>query len=274
MLSFIFNYLPILFIFLNNATMVQIVCNMFLSSFKCGKIALEVLNVNKEGNTKVMLLNCNSNVLKLENQDIKIYDITTPLKGSDIAKNDIVFLIYDNTKELKVDFDINEFMNKTLTIGFIIHNQSEINQVEIEKFTSLADCHIMVSNEDINNISNIIETINNVVFSDSIINIDLADVKAIMKKGASAVIGIGSSVGKNRAIEAARQAVSTLTSKINEANSAIVNVTGGNNLTLFEIEDAVKTIRDFSNTDISIIFGAIVNKKLNDEVIVTVIAVI
>ena len=95
-----------------------------------------------------------------------------------------------------------------------------------------------------------------------------------MEKSGTAIIGIGCNAGENRAIEAARQAVanSLLEATIEGATNAIVNVTGGNNLTLFEIEDAVETVREAANSDVNIIFGAIKNENLQDEVIVTVIA--
>ena len=99
-------------------------------------------------------------------------------------------------------------------------------------------------------------------------------VKTVMEKSGTAIIGIGCAAGENRAIEAAKQAVSNslLEETIDGARNAIVNVTGGNNLTLFEIEDAVETVREAANNDVNIIFGAIKNENLQDEVIVTVIA--
>jgi len=95
-----------------------------------------------------------------------------------------------------------------------------------------------------------------------------------MEKSGTAIIGIGCNAGENRAIEAARQAVanSLLEATIDGATNAIVNVTGGKNLTLFEIEDAVETVREAAKSDVNIIFGAIKNENLSDEVIVTVIA--
>lgn len=95
-----------------------------------------------------------------------------------------------------------------------------------------------------------------------------------MEKSGTALIGIGMGVGENRAIDAARQAVtnSLIETTIDGATDAIINITGGENLTLFEIEDAVETVRELANNDINIIFGSIPNKNLTDEVIVTVIA--
>lgn len=95
-----------------------------------------------------------------------------------------------------------------------------------------------------------------------------------MAKRGNALIGIGLGVGENRAIEAAKQAVSSplLETSIVGATDAIINVTGGSSLTLFEAEDAAEVVRASANTDINIIFGAVINEDLDDEVIVTVIA--
>ena len=95
-----------------------------------------------------------------------------------------------------------------------------------------------------------------------------------MEKRGNALIGIGMGTGDNRATEAAEQAVSSplLEASISGATDAIINVTGGSNLTLFEVEEAAEVIRKSANTDINTIFGAVINENLNDEIIVTVIA--
>ena len=105
-------------------------------------------------------------------------------------------------------------------------------------------------------------------------NLDFADVKGVMENRGNALIGIGMGVGEDRAAEAARQAVSSplLETSISGATDAIINVTGGSNLTLFEVEEAADVIRTSANTDINTIFGAVINENLNDEIIVTVIA--
>ena len=119
-----------------------------------------------------------------------------------------------------------------------------------------------------------VQGISDLIAIPGLVNLDFADVKTVMEKSGTAIIGIGCNAGENRAIEAARQAVSNslLEATIEGATNAIVNVTGGKNLTLFEIEDAVETVREAANSDINIIFGAIKNDNLTDEVIVTVIA--
>lgn len=120
-----------------------------------------------------------------------------------------------------------------------------------------------------------VQSISDLIAVTGVINLDFADVKTVMQKSGTAIIGIGCNAGENRAIEAARQAVanSLLEATIEGATNAIVNVTGGSNLTLFEIQDAVETVRAAANNnDVNIIFGAIQNDNLTDEVIVTVIA--
>ena len=119
-----------------------------------------------------------------------------------------------------------------------------------------------------------VQSISDLIAVAGLVNLDFADVKAVMEKRGNALIGIGLGVGENRAIEAAKQAVSSplLETNIVGATDAIINVTGGNSLTLFEAEDAAEIVRQSSNTDINIIFGAVINENLNDEVIVTVIA--
>lgn len=119
-----------------------------------------------------------------------------------------------------------------------------------------------------------VQSISDLIAVPGLVNLDFADVKAIMSGRGNALIGIGYGIGADRAVEAARQAVSSplLETAITGATDAIINITGGNNLTLFEAEDAAEIIRSAANTDINTIFGAVINENLNEEVIVTVIA--
>ena len=119
-----------------------------------------------------------------------------------------------------------------------------------------------------------VQSISDLIAVTGLVNLDFADVKEVMSNSGNALIGIGIGTGEGRAVEAAKQAVSSplLEASITGATSAIINVTGGNNLTLFEVEDAAEVIRAAANTDINTIFGAVINENLKDEVIVTVIA--
>ncbi len=119
-----------------------------------------------------------------------------------------------------------------------------------------------------------VQSISDLIAVVGLVNLDFADIKSIMKDSGNAVIGIGIGMGEDRAIVAAKEAVSSplLENSIDGATDAIINITGGINLTLFEAEQASEVVRAASKTDINIIFGAVINENLTDEVIVTVIA--
>ena len=119
-----------------------------------------------------------------------------------------------------------------------------------------------------------VQSISDLIAVVGLVNLDFADVKAVMEKSGRAIIGIGIGMGEDRALEAAKQAVSSplLDTSIEGATDAIINITGGVNLTLFEAEQAAEVVRSASNTDINTIFGSVINENLSDEVIVTVIA--
>ena len=119
-----------------------------------------------------------------------------------------------------------------------------------------------------------VQSISDLIAVVGLVNLDFADVRAVMEKSGRAIIGIGIGMGEDRAIEAAKQAVSSplLDASIDGATDAIINITGGVNLTLFEAEQAAEVVRAASKTDINTIFGSVINENLSDEVIVTVIA--
>lgn len=119
-----------------------------------------------------------------------------------------------------------------------------------------------------------VQSISDLIAVVGLVNLDFADVRAVMEKSGRAIIGIGIGMGEDRAIEAAKQAVSSplLDASIEGATDAIINITGGVNLTLFEAEQAAEVVRAAANTDINTIFGSVINENLSDEVIVTVIA--
>ncbi len=140
----------------------------------------------------------------------------------------------------------------------------------IDKSTPMLDAFKEVDNvlrRGVQSISDLIAVV-------GLVNLDFADIKSIMKDSGNAVIGIGIGMGEDRAIAAAQEAVSSplLENSIDGATDAIINITGGVNLTLFEAEQASEVVRAASKNDINIIFGAVINENLTDEVIVTVIA--
>ena len=140
----------------------------------------------------------------------------------------------------------------------------------IDKSTSMLDAFKEVDNVLLRGV----QSISDLIAVVGLVNLDFADVKAVMEKSGNAIIGIGIGMGEDRAIEAAKQAVSSplLETSIHGATDAIINITGGSNLTLFEAEQAAEVVRAAANTDINTIFGSVINENLTDEVIVTVIA--
>ena len=119
-----------------------------------------------------------------------------------------------------------------------------------------------------------VQSISDLIAVNGLVNLDFADVKTVMENKGDALIGIGVATGENRAVEAAKQSVSSplLETDIRGATNAIVNITGGNNLSLYDVQQAVEVIRQSAGTEINIIFGAVINESLEDDVIVTVVA--
>lgn len=119
-----------------------------------------------------------------------------------------------------------------------------------------------------------VQTITDLIAIPALINLDFADVKTIMENQGSALIGIGMAEGEDKARAAAEKAIQSplLETQISGAHNAIVNITGGESITLFDAEDAMALVREAAGNDIDAIFGVAINEKLGDSVIVTVIA--
>jgi len=107
-----------------------------------------------------------------------------------------------------------------------------------------------------------------------LINVDFADVKTVMKDKGTALMGIGIASGEDRAIEATKKAIHSplLDANIDGATDAIVNISSGVDIGLWEVNEAVEAIQNASATEINIIYGTTINQDIKDEVIVTVIA--
>lgn len=119
-----------------------------------------------------------------------------------------------------------------------------------------------------------VQGISDLIATPGLINLDFADVKTIMSNKGSALMGIGMSTGENRAAEAAKKAISSplLETSIDGAKGVIMNITGGSNLSLFEVQEAADIVASASDDDVNMIFGSVINDNLKDEIIVTVIA--
>ena len=119
-----------------------------------------------------------------------------------------------------------------------------------------------------------VQTITDLIAIPAFINLDFADVSAVMKNRGNALIGIGMAKGDNRAKEAAKAAISSplLEVSVAGAKDAIINVTGGANISLFDANIALETISKEVGDDINTYLGIAINEQLDDEIIVTVIA--
>jgi cell division protein FtsZ len=119
-----------------------------------------------------------------------------------------------------------------------------------------------------------VQGIAEIITMPGLINVDFADVKTVMKDKGTALMGIGASSGENRAIEATKKALHSplLDANIDGATDAIVNISSGANIALWEVNAAVQAIQDASETEINIIYGTSIVKDMDDEVVVTVIA--
>lgn len=119
-----------------------------------------------------------------------------------------------------------------------------------------------------------VQGISDLIAVPGLINLDFADVKTIMIDTGTALMGIGSASGENRATEAARKAISSplLETSIDGARGVLLNITGGPDLGLFEVNEAAEIIAQAADPEANIIFGAVIDEKMGDEVRVTVIA--
>jgi cell division protein FtsZ len=119
-----------------------------------------------------------------------------------------------------------------------------------------------------------VQGISDLIAVPGLINLDFADVKTIMTERGSALMGIGQATGENRAAEAAKKAICSplLETSINGARGVLMNITGGINLSLFEVNEAADIVTQASHPEVNMIFGAVINEELKDEIYVTVIA--
>jgi len=119
-----------------------------------------------------------------------------------------------------------------------------------------------------------VQGISDLITVHGLINLDFADVKTVMSKAGSALMGIGRASGENRAVEAAKQAIESplLEVSIDGARGILFNVIGGNDLSMHEINAAAEAITTAADPDANIIFGATINPELDGEVIITVVA--
>jgi cell division protein FtsZ len=140
----------------------------------------------------------------------------------------------------------------------------------VEKRTSILDAFTLA--DDV--LRQGVQGITDLITIPGLVNLDFADVRTIMNEAGSALMGIGSASGENRATEAARTAVSSplLESSIEGATGILLNVTGGPDIGLFEVNEAAQVVTSAADQNANVIFGAVIDEGMRDEVRVTVIA--
>ena len=140
----------------------------------------------------------------------------------------------------------------------------------VEKRTSIVDAFNVA--DDV--LRQGVQGITDLITIPGLVNLDFADVRTIMNEAGSALMGIGSAAGENRATEAARAAVSSplLESSIEGATGILLNVTGGSDIGLFEVNEAAQVVTSAADQNANVIFGAVIDESLRDEIRVTVIA--
>ena len=140
----------------------------------------------------------------------------------------------------------------------------------VEKQTSVVDAFRMA--DDV--LRQGVQGITDLITVPGLVNLDFADVRTIMREAGSALMGIGSASGDNRAAEAARSAVSSplLESSIEGATGILLNITGGPDIGLFEVNEAAEVVTSAADVNANVIFGAVIDDAMGEEIRVTVIA--
>lgn len=170
-------------------------------------------------------------------------------------------------RQKTAELGIEEIKDKVDTL--IVIPNDKLLQV-IDKKTSLLDAFSVV--DDV--LRQAVQGISDLITYHGMINVDFADVKAIMENSGSALMGVGRGTGESRAIEAARAAVDSplLELSIEGAKGILFNITGSPDLSMYEIDEAAKIITEAADKDANIIFGAVIDDTMQSEVKITVIA--
>lgn len=161
-----------------------------------------------------------------------------------------------------------EALSKKVDTLIIIPNDRLLQVVE--RRTSIVDAFKVA--DDV--LRQGVQGITDLITVPGLINLDFADVRTIIRNAGSALMGIGSASGEHRGVEAARAAISSplLESSIDGATGILLNITGGRDLGLFEVNEAAEVISGAADPDANVIFGAVIDESMGDQMRVTVIA--
>ena len=175
---------------------------------------------------------------------------------------------FEGTRRMVIADDGIEKLREEVDTLIVIPNQRLMDVID-RKMTLLEAFKVVdsVLGQAVGGIADIITTA-------GLVNVDFADVRVIMQNSGTALLGIGTGVGENRAQMAARAAISSplLDLSIEGARGVLFNIAGGSDLTMFEVDEAARIISSSADPDANIIFGAVVKDELIDQVRITVIA--
>jgi cell division protein FtsZ len=196
---------------------------------------------------------------------------------ADIAKNEIGALTvgvvtkpfeFEGTQRTRQAEEGIQRLREVVDTLIVIPNEKLLSV--IERRTSILDAF----READNVLRQGVQGITDLITIPGLINLDFADVRTIMHDAGSALMGIGAAAGENRAAEAAKMAISSplLEESVEGATGILLNITGGSDLGLFEVNEAAEIVNQASDPSANIIFGAVIDPAMSDEVRVTVIA--
>lgn len=177
------------------------------------------------------------------------------------------FTFEGKRRTLHAEKGISELKKKVDTLVTIPNDR--LLQV-VEKRTSIVDAFRIA--DDV--LGQGVQGISDLIAIPGLVNLDFADVKTIMFERGLAHMGVGFASGENRAVEAAKQAIQSplLETTIVGSKGVLLNITGGSSLSLFEVNEAAEIVQDASDIEANIIFGAVIDDSLKDEIRITVIA--
>ena len=177
------------------------------------------------------------------------------------------FVFEGRKRSQQAELGIDNLRDRVDTL--IVIENDRLLQV-VEKKTSVVDAFRMA--DDI--LRQGVQGITDLITVPGLVNLDFADVRTIMREAGSALMGIGTASGENRAAEAARAAVSSplLETTIEGATGILLNITGGPDIGLFEVNEAAEVVTSAADQNANVIFGAVIDEAMGDEVRVAVIA--
>lgn len=175
---------------------------------------------------------------------------------------------FEGTRRMIVAEEGIESLKEKVDTLIVIPNQKLLEVVD--KNVSLLEAFKLADSV----LSQGVQGISDIIVVPGLINVDFADVRAIMTNAGSTLMGVGTASGENRAAAAARTAIAStlLDSSIEGARGVLFNITGGADMTMSEVDEAAKVITSQADPDAQIIFGAAIDEKLVDQVKVTVVA--